>query len=69
MYAIRPRPSPADHSGRHQGSITRVAPEFVDPLAILIQDLVAIGLVNQASITLNNSARWSSIQRVSTSRR
>ena len=29
-------------------SSTRVAPEFVDPLAILIEDLIAIGLVNQS---------------------
>jgi len=58
-----------DHSGRHQGSITRVNTELVDPLAILIDDPIAIGLVNQISITLNNSARCSSIQRVSASRR
>jgi len=37
-----------NHGGRHQRVFTRVAPEFVDPLAILIQDPIAVRLVNQS---------------------
>ena len=37
-----------NQGGRHQRLVFRVAPEFVDPLALLIQDLIAIGLVNQS---------------------